>query len=196
MSKITSYVSDIFAVWYVLLICVGVAFILGFVYMIFLRCCASVMIFFSLVGILLALGGGGVWLYLRKDNYDSTSKNYEYCLYGSYVLWGIDGLYAFLLLCLCNRIRLGVAVMKCTALFIGATPTVFLIPPIFSILCGGWIACWAFSAVFLFSVGTIEPRPSPLSFVTTVVWSTQTRYLAIYQLFGLLWLNAFLIGCS
>lgn len=76
VSKITGYVSDIFAVWYVLLISVGVAFALGFVYMVLLRFCASLMIFFSLVGILLALGGGGVWLYLMRTNYDATSKSY------------------------------------------------------------------------------------------------------------------------
>jgi len=85
-------------------------------------------------------------------------------------LWGLDGLYAFILLCLCNRIRPGVAIMKCTAQFIGSTPSVFLLPLVFSLLCGGWIAAWAFSAVFLFSVGEIEPRPAPLTFVTTIVW--------------------------
>ena len=107
--------SDVFAVWYVLCIAVGVAFVLGFVYMILLRCCASLMIFVSLVAILFCIGGGGVWLYFMKDDYETTSNNYKYCLYGAYTLWGIDAVYAFLLLCLCNRIRLGVAVMKCTA---------------------------------------------------------------------------------
>jgi hypothetical protein len=76
VSKITGYVSDIFAVWYVLVISVGVAFILGFIYMILLRFCASLMIFVSLVGILLALGGGGAWLYFMKSDFDVTSKNY------------------------------------------------------------------------------------------------------------------------
>jgi Plasma-membrane choline transporter len=146
-------VSDIFAVWYVIAICVGVAFLLGFVYMVLLRCCASLLVFVTLVGILLSLGGGGVWLYFMKNNYISTSENYKYCLYGAYTLWGIDGAYAIILLCLCNRIRLGVAIMKCTAQFIGSTPSVFLIPFVFSLLCAIWIAGWAFSAVFLFSVG-------------------------------------------
>jgi hypothetical protein len=76
VSKITGYVSDVFAVWYVLCIAVGVAFVLGFVYMILLRCCASLMIFVTLFAILLCLGGGGVWLYFMKDNYEATTKNY------------------------------------------------------------------------------------------------------------------------
>jgi hypothetical protein len=92
--------------------------------------------------------------------------------YGSYAIWGVDGLYVLVLLCLCNRIRLGVAIMKVTAQFIGDTPSIYLIPVVFLILCSGWIACWAFSFVFLFSIGTIEPRADPLSFLTTVVWSS------------------------
>ena len=51
------------------------------------------------------------------------------------------------------------------------TPLIFIIPIIFAILCGIWVAAWGFSAVYLFSVGTIEPRPAPLTFVTTVVWA-------------------------
>lgn len=170
MNKITAYVSDIFAVWYVLLICVGAAFIFGFIYLIFVRLCASVMIFFTLVGVLFCLGGGGVWLFFYKKHFETTTNNYKYCLYGSYTLWGLAGIYLFLLLCLCKRIRLGIAIIKCTAQFIGGTPSVFFIPIFFVLLVGGWIAGWAFSAVYLFSVGTIEPRASPLSFITTVIW--------------------------
>jgi len=115
VNKITAYVSDMAEAWYILLIAVGVAFILSFIYMLLLRCCASIMVFISLVGILLALGGFGFWLYVSKDNFITTSNNYKFCLYGAYALWGLDGLYLFLLLCLCNRIRLGVAIIKCTA---------------------------------------------------------------------------------
>jgi hypothetical protein len=162
VNKITNYVSDVFAVWYVLLICVGIAFALGFIYMIVLRCCASVLVFFTLMAVLCALGGGGVWLYFFKDHYETTAKNYKYCEYGAYVLWGLAGAYLLILLCLCKRIRLGVAIIKCTAQFIGSTPSVFFIPLFFVIFIGAWIAGWAFSAVYLFSVGEIKPRDAPL----------------------------------
>jgi hypothetical protein len=120
------------------------------------------MVFFSLVGILFALGGGGVWLYWNKANYTIDSDYYKYNLYGAYVLWGIDGTYLLLLLCLCNRIRLGVSIIKCTAQFIANTPTVFIVPVLFSVICAVWIAAWSVTALFLFSVGSLEPRDSPL----------------------------------
>mmetsp|Transcript_27452 Transcript_27452/g.20609 ORF Transcript_27452/g.20609 Transcript_27452/m.20609 type:complete len:324 (-) Transcript_27452:420-1391(-) len=122
VQKLTEYASDIYEAWMVLLISVGIAFLLGFVYLLLLRCCAGVMVFFSLTAILAALGGGGVWLFFIKDDYAETSKSYNFCLYAAYVLWGVAGLYFLILLCLCSRIRLGIAILKCTAQFIGSTP--------------------------------------------------------------------------
>lgn len=83
--------------------------------MVIVRCCASLLVFLSLVMIALCLGGGGYWLYWMKGKYDPTTNDYKYCEIGSYVLWGLDGLYLLILLCLCNRIRLGLAIIKCTA---------------------------------------------------------------------------------
>lgn len=71
-----------------------------------------------------------------------------------------------------------------------------MVPIIFTIICGVWIVGWVFSAVYLFSVGTLEPRPAPLQFASTIAWSNQTRYMFLYFLFGGLWVNAFIIGCS
>lgn len=64
-------------VWYVMAISVGTAFVLGMIYMLFLRCCAGVLIFISLVGILIMLGGGGAWVYfIGRERYPTTDKNY------------------------------------------------------------------------------------------------------------------------
>jgi len=73
---------------------------------------------------------------------------------------------------------------------------VLTVPVIFMFICGAWIVAWVFTAIYIFSVGTLEPRPSPLQFASTIKWSTQTRYIFLYHLFGGLWVNAFLIGCS
>jgi hypothetical protein len=85
--------------------------------------------------------------------------------------------------------------MKVTSSFIGRTPTIFILPVIFFVLCIGWLIFWACLAVYIMSIGQIQPRPEPLQFATTVVWSDQTRYIFLYHLFGGLWVNAFLIGC-
>lgn len=157
----TDYISDLVSVWYVMAICVGVAFLLGFVYMFFLKCCAGVIMFLSIVAIFAVIGGGGVWAYFTKDRYETTDKNYQYLQYGAYILWGIAGVYLLLILCVCNRIRLGISIVKCTADFINSTPSVFLVPVLFVVFIGAFIAFWVFTAVYIFSVGDIQPRDAP-----------------------------------
>jgi vacuolar-type H+-ATPase subunit I/STV1 len=59
----TQYVSDLISVWYVMAISVGTAFLLGIIFMLFMRCCAGVIVFFSLIAILIIIAGGACWLY-------------------------------------------------------------------------------------------------------------------------------------
>ena len=66
-------------VWYVEAISIGTAFILGFVFLMFLRCCAGVIVFFCLVGIFLVIGGGGAWLYLKgREKYIDITDEANY----------------------------------------------------------------------------------------------------------------------
>jgi hypothetical protein len=117
-------------------ISVGSAFILGLLFMLFMRCCAGVIVFFSLIGVFVLIAGGSAWLFLKgrcwyvkeaetcvyvltDTTYElSDEKNFKYLTIGCYVLWGIAGAYLIILLCLCNRIRLGVAIAKTTSRFI------------------------------------------------------------------------------
>ena len=85
--------------------------------------------------------------------------------------------------------------MKCTAAFIGGTPQVFLVPPFAACVVIAWFVTWAYFAISIFSVGEIKPR-SDLPFLTDVSWTDETRYVFLYSLFGYLWLNAFIIGCT
>jgi len=65
IDKFSEYVSDLISVWYVMAISVGSAFILGMFFMLFMRCCAGVIVFFSLIGVFVLIAGGAAWLYLR-----------------------------------------------------------------------------------------------------------------------------------
>ena len=53
---------------------------------------------------------------------------------------------------------------------------------------------WIFSAIWVFSVGEAVKRDGfPIA---NIEWNTTTRYVWIYHLFGLFWINAFIIGCA
>lgn len=70
---------------------------------------------------------------------------------------------------------------------------VFLLPLAACIITFLWYVLWLSSAIFIFSVGTPEPREG-FEFITEMKWDENTRYILIYHVFMLLWVNAFIIG--
>lgn len=98
-----------------MLICVAAAFIIGMIYLIILRCCVGIIVWFTIFGTLAALGAGGYWVYKTKDNYEESDNNYKYLTYGAYAIWAIAGAFVLLVLCCCGRIRIAVAIMKVTS---------------------------------------------------------------------------------
>jgi len=83
-------------------------------------------------------------------------------------MWAVAGLFALVSLCCCSRIRLATSIMKVTSSFMARTPTIILLPIIFMVLIVAWIVAWVFLAIWIMSVGTPQPRPAPLDFMTTV----------------------------
>ena len=84
-----------------------------------------------------------------------ADKNKKYYLYGSYAIGGLAALLLFCICCNLKNIRIGVAIMKCTAQYIGSNPQVFLVPPIFIVLLMGWLGFWLYIAASIMSIGTL-----------------------------------------
>jgi len=80
------------------------------------------MIYLSILALILGSAYGGFMLYNTSLAMIDTDEYKLYYLYGSYVVWGISGLLACCVCCNLKNIRIGVAVMKCTAAFLGGTP--------------------------------------------------------------------------
>lgn len=85
---------------------------------------------------------------------------------------------------------------KCTAQFVGGTPQIFLIPPIFTIILMVWMFVFIAISLYILSIGTIVQRKEPFQFLGEVKRSDETIYIWLYSLFGYLWINAFLIGVA
>lgn len=84
--------------------------------------------------------------------------------------------------------------MQATSDYVRNTTRIFLIPFIFFIIIGCWIVFWVISAVWVFSVGTVEKAADVP--VPVIHWDIQTRYIWIYHLFGLFWISSFIIGVA
>jgi Ca2+-binding EF-hand superfamily protein len=50
--------------------------------------------------------------------------------------------------------------------------------------------------IFVYSVGEAYPREAPYNFLSTVKWTDLTKGAVAYHIFGLFWINAFIIGVN
>jgi hypothetical protein len=83
------------------------------------------------------------------------------------------------LICCYNAVKVGIAVFKTTAQYVQSNMGVFILPGISTILAALWFIFWLSSAIFIFSVGTPEPREG-YEFITEVKWNKTTRCVFIY----------------
>jgi hypothetical protein len=115
-------VSDVIATRYILAGSIGGACVLGFVYMIFLRCCAKIIVWCSIFFILGGSGFGGYMLYSRHVALLDSDPYKTYYLIGAVLAWTFC-FFAFCCIC-CNysNIQIGIAIMQATAQFINGTP--------------------------------------------------------------------------
>jgi len=173
-----------------------VSVVFGYLYLFVIRLIGGAIIWISFVLIVLALAGGGFYTYFYlRPTYDPSNPTYEYLAYGAYTLWGLSGLTMILLCCCYNAVKLGIAVFKTTSQYVQANMQIFFLPAWATVVCVAWLCLWMGSAVFVFSVGTPMPREG-YEFITEIKWSDETRYIFFYHVFGLFWINAFIIGCT
>ena len=120
-----TYINDIIATKNVLLIALATAFLVGFVYMIVLRIAGGPIIYLSLLALILSSAGGGFMLFQTaqamldpetgKVKLAQDEDRQMYYQVGSYIVWGFSALILCCTICNWKNIKIGVAVMKCTA---------------------------------------------------------------------------------
>jgi solute carrier family 44 (choline transporter-like protein), member 2/4/5 len=72
---------------------------------------------------------------------------------------------------------------------------IFILPALSSLAQCIFFLIWLSAGVFIFSVGNPEPR-AMYPFVTEIMWYDETKGVLLYYLFGLFWVNAFIVGCT
>jgi len=203
-----NWISDIRQTWQVIIASFGVAFLLGLVYMVLLRYCSGVL---TWAAILAFIGGSAVlgWQFYQKAeasatavtdtsaSTDSTSNASETITTEravAYLCWAVAIIVALATLCLFNRIRLAIAIIKAAADYVKETPSAMLLPPITVVVLCLFYGYWGVTAVYLVSSGDAT-RIQDTAFGTFEFDKTLQRLL-IYHLFGLLWFNAFVIAAT
>jgi len=192
--SLENWISDIRESWQVILVSIGVAFAIGFAYMIFLRYCSGVLTWLAIVSFIAGMGILGWRFYNTATTTSANSTTVSTEKAFAYACWAVAGVAALGTLCLFNRIRLAIAILKAAADYVKDTPSIFLVPIVIGVILGGFFAFWAAAGVYLISSGDAT-RYSDSAFGTFTYDKTLQRLL-IYHLFGLLWFNAFVIAST
>lgn len=178
--------------WPIILASLGFAFVICILYLLFVRCCASVIAYATIFLILGSLAGLGYVFQARIDYYknlnDETYATTMTVLCA--ICYSFAGLWLIIILFMCNRIRLAIALTETTAEYIASTWQVLFVPFTFYIISGLFYAYWVALSIYLYSSGVVDKSSS--SFIADVQWTSTTRYAWWYHLFALFYINAFL----
>lgn len=89
-----------------------------------------------------------------------------------------------------STIELSIAVIKSSALFIGQTFWIILVPIVIATLSLGYIIFWFVELAYLWSIGTIvKGTNTPFAAIN---WSNENYFYVIVHFFSVLWNLAFL----
>ncbi len=108
--KVTSYIYDIVNAWQVLAICAGTSIVLGYLYLLLIRCMGAIIVWLSIILLQLALLAGGAYVYNESNDYEEGNDYRDWLKYAAYGIWGVAGLFFVCICCCWNAIRIGIAV--------------------------------------------------------------------------------------
>ena len=194
--RLINWISDIFVAKYVILASVVWSFILAMIFLLFLRCCAGIIVFIILVGIFAGLVIISVLVRFKMNSYtneeDQTKKTLFCVLFWVCVV--IAFIWLIFVLIMCNRIRLSIALIQIASKYINSNCSVLWIPFIFFILNIAYIAYWVILSVYLYSSGDFDKENSKI--FANFKWKYEIRYLWWYHLFSLFYIYALISALS
>lgn len=196
------YLADIILCWKYFLATMGIAIGVSIISLVFVRCCAGVLVWVILLLYVAAVFCGAAFcgyeygrimgtLTVSQQNSSNsdykTAQNFyiaEICLY----IWG--GISVLIILFSIHSIAVSIAVIKTSAMFVFSNFLVIFIPLLSALFIAGYVILWIYVFVWLWSVGTVaQGQNSPFA---TVTWSQSTQLWVIFHVFALLWNVAFL----
>merc|ERR1712226_1034602 len=195
---INGWFRDIISAWVCLAISSVTALILGYLYLFVVRLLGGMIVWVSFALIWVSLVGGGAYSWYYRDlKYRPDNAKYDYLTWASYGLWILSVVVFFLICCFRHAIKVGIAVFQTTSQYVQENMKIFALPALSYVVIALWSAGWLWGMLYVFSVGYPEPRPAEdggMPFLTIMRWDDKTHAAFFYDVFGLFWINAFIIG--
>ena len=194
----TQWMQDIVSAWLVIAVSSVTALVFGYLYLWIISLIGGTIIWVSIAIIQFTLLFGGAYtMYYRSIAYkQDVDKEYDYLTWLGYGLFVLVGIIFFLVCCCFNAIKIGIAVFKTTSQYVRANLRIFMLPLLSYFTIAIWSLCWISGAAFVFSIGTPTRRDDGYPFLTEVKWDKLTRGAMWFDVFGLFWINAFIIGVA
>ena len=195
-NRIINWMSDIFVTKWVIFASVIWSFLISMFFLLFLRCCAGIIVFLILVGIFIGLVILAIILRFKMYDYEEKgddTKEKLFCVL-FWVCVVVAALWLLFVLIMCNRIRLSIALIQIAAKYINSNCTILFVPFVFFILTIGWIVYWVVLSIYLYSSGDFDREHSKV--FATFKWKYHINYLFWYNLFAFFYVNALLSAIS
>lgn len=186
--------ADIATCWRVIAGSAVTALILGYIFLFVIRLIGGAIIYLFLIALEVVFILGGLYTYNYSNTYPEGDKYRDYIKYTAYGIWGLAGLELICVCCCWTAIKVAIAVYKTTSQYVSSNLRIQLLPLFSWFSLAIWGGVWIVCAVFVYSVGDLKQREAPYGFMSDVTWTDETRYMFLYQVFGLLWVAAFING--
>ena len=187
--KLISWMVDLYECWIAIALSFVWSLILCMVFLLFVRCCAGVIIYIIIFLILVCLTGLGAFFFVKREEYDEVndSEYYNAMIVLAWIFWGFAFIWLIFIICMCNRIRLAVALLEATARYIHENCYITLVPFLFFLISIAWYAYWIVLSIFLYSTGEFDKENS--SVIAQINWDQKIRYSWWFHLFSLFYWN-------
>ena len=190
------WISDIYVARYVILASVIWSFLLAMIFLLFLRCCAGVIVFIILIGIFIGLVIVAILMRFKMNDYKAEgdeTKEILFCVL-FWVCVVLALIWILFVIIMCNRIRLSIALIQIASKYINSNCSILWIPFLFFIITIVWIAYWIILSVYLYSSGKFNKEKSHI--FASFDSEYNFRYLWWYHLFALFYIDAFISAFS
>jgi len=187
---------------------IGIATALSFVFIYGLRLpgLLTVVIWTLILSVLVLTLVGSFLLWDLGETYSSDGIHSYYesltCQIFGYIGMGASFLYFCLILILCSRINLAIAIVKEASRAISAMPLIILMPiiQVFGVVC--FLIIWTIYVIYLAASGDIVEKTaeytgaySGVSYTyKTLEYSENSKYAFLYMLFSWFWTSEFIVA--
>lgn len=188
LKSLTHMSRDLQNSWEIMLSCVLIAFLIGFIFLLTLKYRAKLVIWMFVVMFLFTLLASSV---LAVVTYVRQQQKNTWTLFLALLLAIVTIVSWVLVILNFKRIRLVIAIMKTCSIFISDNVSCLLLPLVHFITTMGVLALWISSTIYLYSLGTVSHSAFSLPFAA-FHHSYGIAFMGFFHLFCLFWLLNFL----